>query len=259
MKERRAMTTREELRKAGAAMREKLGFPANSPETELAPGMDQLAEEAVWGSIWARPGLALEDRMLATLSALTSQQRLPQLRRYIGAALHIGVPPRTIQEVFIHCGLYSGFPTILNSVALANEVFEAAGIEVPKTEMPDLDADALMALGRDTMFKLHGDRAEKGYAAPGNSTTAGMYPTAIAYGYGDIWGRPDLDHRQRMICAVAAFTSIDHLPQVTKFAQSALNTGLTREQIVEAIMQTGPYTGFPRALNALSAVGEVLV
>ncbi len=45
------MTTRNELRRAGAAMRQKLGFPANIPETELAPGMGRLAEEFVWGSI----------------------------------------------------------------------------------------------------------------------------------------------------------------------------------------------------------------
>ena len=250
------MTTRDELRQAGAAIREKLGFPANTPENDLAPGLHRLAEEAVWGSIWARPGLALEDRMLATLSALTSRQRLPQLRRYIGAALHIGVLPRTIQEVFVHCGLYSGFSTILNSVTLANEVFAEKGVALPDTEMPDLDAEALMARGRETMFKLHGDRAEKGYASPDNPMTGGMYSTAIAYGYGDIWDRPDLDHRQRSICAVAAFTSIDHLPQLAKFGQSALNTGLTREQVIEAIMQTAPYTGFPRALNALAALGE---
>ena len=61
------MTTREALRRSGAAMREKLGFSPNSPETEPAPGFDRLAEEAVWGSIWARPGLALDDRMLAVL------------------------------------------------------------------------------------------------------------------------------------------------------------------------------------------------
>ena len=252
------MTTRETLRLSGAAIREKLGFPVNSPETELAPGFDRLAEEFVWGSIWARPGLALEDRMLAVLSALTSVQRLPQLRRYIGAALHIGIPPRTIQEVFIHCGIYSGFPTVLNALALANEVFAEKGIVVPDTEMPDLDAEALLALGRETMHALHGDRAERGYAAPGNTTTASLYPTAIAYGYGDIWGRPDLDHRQRMVCTVAAFTAIHHLVQLAKFAQSALNTGLTREQVVEVIMQTGPYAGFPRVLNALSAFHDAL-
>ncbi len=158
------MTTREALRRTGAAIREQLGFPANSPETELAPGFDRLAEEAVWGSIWARPGLALDDRMLAVLSALlTSRQRLAQLRRYIGAALHIGVSARTIQEVFIQCGLYSGFPATMSALALANEVFAERGVVVPDMEMPDRDAEALMTLGRETMQKLHGDRAERGY------------------------------------------------------------------------------------------------
>lgn len=250
------MADRGELREAGRAMREKLGFPANTDDDGLAPGLHRLAEEMVWGSIWARPGLALEDRMLATLSALTSQQRMPQLRRYIGAALHIGLSPRTIQEVFVHCGLYCGFPTILNSVGLANEVFAEKGIAVPDTEMPDLDADALMALGQETKAKLHGDRAELGYAAPDNPMTGGLYSAAIAYGYGDIWDRPDLDHRQRCICAVASFTSIDHLGQLAKFGQAGLNCGLTREQVKEAIMQTAPYTGFPRALNALVALGD---
>ena len=250
------MTSRDELRRTGAEMREKLGFPTNSDDNELAPGLNRLAEEMVWGSVWSRPGLILEDRMLAALSAMTSQQRMPQLRRYIGAALHIGIPPRTIQEVFIHCGLYCGFPTILNSVALANEVFAEKGIEVPDPEMPDLDADALMARGQETKNKLHSERAESGYAAPGNPMTGGLYPAAIAYGYGDIWDRPNLDHRQRCICAVASFTSIDHLGQVAKFGQAGLNAGLSREEVKEVIMQTAPYTGFPRALNALVALGE---
>ena len=179
----RVMTTREELRRSGVAIREKFGFPANSPGTELAPGLNRLAEEFVWGSIWARPGLALDDRMLAVLSALTSRQRLAQLRRYIGAALHMGIGPRTIQEVFIHCGLYAGFPTIANALALAGEVFSERGIVVPDTAMPESDAEALMALGRETMHGLHGDRAERGYypktsVQPFSGTAGGRGATA---------------------------------------------------------------------------------
>ena len=63
------MTSRDELRRTGAEMREKLGFPTNSDDNELAPGLNRLAEEMVWGSVWSRPGLILEDRMLAALSA----------------------------------------------------------------------------------------------------------------------------------------------------------------------------------------------
>ena len=162
------------------------------------------------------------------------------------------------RRVFIQCGLYSGFPTILNSLSLANDKFAEQGITVPDAELPELDAEGLIMLGRATMQKLHGERAERGYAAPENATTAALYPTAIAYGYGDLWNRPGLDHRQRMICAVAAFTAIDLLPQLEKFAGSALNTGLTREEIIEVIMQTAPYSGFPSALNALSAFDNAI-
>lgn len=252
------MSAREELRQSGAAIRAKLGFPANSAENELAPGLNNLSEEMVWGSVWARPGLALEDRMLAVLSALTSAQRLPQLRRYIGAALHLGLSARTIQEVFIHCGIYTGFPAVLNSLMLANEVFAEKGIEVADADIAEQDAGALMALGLETMNALHGTRAEKGYAAPDNPITSALYPTAVGYGYGAIWDRPDLDHRQRLICSVASFTSLHHLVQVAKFSQASLNLGLTKEQVVETIMQTAPYTGFPRALNALAAFHEAL-
>ena len=252
------MTTREELRQKGTAIREKLGFVGTSNIGTLAPGLEQLTEEMVFGSVWARPHLALEDRMLAVLAALMSQQRLPQLKRYISGALNIGVPARTIQEVFVHCALYNGFPAMLNALTMAKEAFEAAEVAVPETEMPNLDAEALMDLGVETMNKLHGERAQKGYAAPDNPVTSELYPTAIAYGYGEIWGRPDLDHRQRGICAVAAFTAIDHLPQVAKFGQAAMNTGVTKQQVIETIIQTGPYTGFPRALNALVAFSEAV-
>lgn len=61
-----------------------------------------------------------------------------------------------------------------------------------------------------------------------------------------------------MICALAAFTALNQLSQLVKFSHSAFNTGLTQAQIVEIIMQTGPYSGYPQALNALSACGDAL-
>ncbi len=108
------------------------------------------------------------------------------------------------------------------------------------------------------MAKLHGDRAEQGYAAPGNAITGELYPSAIRYGYGELWDRPGLDHRQRMLCAIAAFTAMGLEGQLRKFSRSAFNVGLTRAEIVEAVIQTGPYGGFPRALNGLGILSESL-
>lgn len=105
---------------------------------------------------------------------------------------------------------------------------------------------------------MHGERGSQGYAAPGNAITGALYPSAIRYGYGDLWYRPGLDHRQRMLVALAAFTGLGLQNLLRKFSQSALNVGLTREEIVEAVIQTGPYSGFPRALEGLGILSEVL-
>jgi 4-carboxymuconolactone decarboxylase len=61
-----------------------------------------------------------------------------------------------------------------------------------------------------------------------------------------------------MLVALASFTALGLDRQLKKFAASALNVGLTRAEIVEAVIQTGPYGGFPRALNGLGIVSEVL-
>jgi 4-carboxymuconolactone decarboxylase len=104
------------------------------------------------------------------------------------------------------------------------------------------------------MQTLHGERARLGYAAPDNPVTGALYPTAIQYGYGEIWFRPGLERRQRALVAVAGFTALRLPEQVGKFGQSALNVGLSKTEVIEAVIQTAPYFGFPPALNALGAL-----
>jgi 4-carboxymuconolactone decarboxylase len=61
-----------------------------------------------------------------------------------------------------------------------------------------------------------------------------------------------------VIITVAAFTALKLEGQVRKFGQSALNAGLSKTEIVETVIQTGPYSGLAPALNALAALSEVL-
>jgi 4-carboxymuconolactone decarboxylase len=250
------MTARDDLRETGATLRRKLGLQ-DWVGPEMAPGFSRLGDEVVFGKIWSRPGLALEERMLATLSALTSVQRLPQLATYVGAALNIGLEPRTIQEVMIHCGMYCGVPTMENSLIVVADVLAKHDLPIPDADLPEADLPELDQMGQDTMRDLHGERAENGYAAPGPQSAAKLYATAIQYLYGEVWNRPDITRRQRMICSVASFTAIEAESQSRKFFHSALNVGLTKDEIVEVIIQTGPFSGFPRALNALMIVDEV--
>lgn len=80
----------------------------------------------------------------------------------------------------------------------------------------------------------------------------------VSFGFGDIYSRPGLDLRSREIAVVAALTALGNAtPQLKVHIHAALNVGVSREEIVEIIMQMGVYAGFPAALNGLFAAKEV--
>ena len=220
--------------------------------------MRTLNTEASYGAIWSRPGLALDDRMVCALASLAAVQRLTRLRRHVAAALDLGLSARSIVEIMIQIGIYAGFAASEEAVEAAGTAFRSRGLALPEeTERSD-SLEALTARGRQLMEQLHGDRATQGYAKPDDPVTGALYPLAVQYGYGEIWFRPGLDLRRRALVAVAAFTALKLDGQVKKFGQSALNMGLSRTEVIEAVIQTAPFSGFAPALNALGGLSDVL-
>ncbi len=249
--------SRAEFRKTGAKLRSQVEAPT-AKAGDVVPGLGDFFDEVIYGGIWGRPGLSLADRMICTIAVLGPLERHAALRRHVDPALDLGLTPRAILEVLLQAGLYGGFVTTETSAAVAHEVFSARGIAMPADPPRNDSFEILDQRGRDIMAALHGARGTGGYAAPGNAITGALYPSAIRYGYGELWDRPGLERRQRMLVAVAAFTALGLEGQLAKFSQSALNIGLTREEVVEAVIQTGPYGGFPRALNGLAILSDVL-
>jgi len=240
---------RHDLRHQGDAMLRTLFGSSAQP-----PGLANLLTEAAYGGIWTRPGLSIPDRLICSIAALAVGPRLKALRRHLCAGLDHGLTPQAIREILVQTALYSGFSAAEETLPLAGEVFAERNIQFPADPPEDVPLEALDAQGAALMATLHGSRATQGYASPDNPVTAQLYPMAIRYGYGEIWSRPGLDHRRRALVAVASFTGLRLPEQVAKFGASALNIGLTQAQVIEAIIQTAPLTGFPPALNALAAI-----
>ena len=250
------MTTRADLRRQGEAMRARLfGAAASAP---AHPDLDLYLLETTYGGIWSRPGLALADRMVCTLAALCAVQRLDALHRYVGAALTIGLPIEAPFTIFAQIGIYAGFTATEAAHAVADAVYRSRGVALPATPADEAPLDVLEQRGRDIMATLHGERGTQGYAAPENPFTSRLYPMTIPYGYGEIWHRPGLALRQRAMVSLAGFTALQMPDQLRKFGPSAMNIGLTVDEVCEAIIQTAPYSGYAPALNALRWLSEVL-
>lgn len=90
----------------------------------IAPDLGNYIIEFAFGDIYPREGLSLQERELITItSLLTTGGCEPQLDVHINGALNVGLLPEKIIEAFIQCIPYTGFPKVLNAVAVAKEVF----------------------------------------------------------------------------------------------------------------------------------------
>ncbi len=76
--------------------------------------------------------------------------------------------------------------------------------------------------------------------------------------FGMIWTRPGLPTRDRSLITVTMLAALGHLEELKAHLAGALNVGLSRDELVEALMQVAVYAGVPAAVAALRASVDVL-
>ena len=77
----------------------------------------------------------------------------------------------------------------------------------------------------------------------------------VDFAFGDVHSRPGLDARERELIIVAVLTAIGSSdPQVAAHIRALRAIDVPWEEIEETILQTAPYAGIPRAINALKAL-----
>ncbi len=75
---------------------------------------------------------------------------------------------------------------------------------------------------------------------------------------GDVWERPGLSKRDRSLVTVAALIALNRSEQLRFHLVRALDNGLTKEELIEAITHLAFYSGWPTAVSAVMMAKEVL-
>lgn len=90
---------------------------------DVAPKFAELTDNVLFGDIWERKELSKRDRSLITVAALVALNRADQLRFHLQRALENGVKKQELIEEITHPAFYSGWPTEVNAVTVAKEIF----------------------------------------------------------------------------------------------------------------------------------------
>ncbi|MCU1411705.1 MAG: carboxymuconolactone decarboxylase [Rhodoglobus sp.] len=82
----------------------------------------------------------------------------------------------------------------------------------------------------------------------------------IEFNFGDIYSRPGLTLAQRELLSLASLVTIGGLdPQLRGHTRGAIRAGCTPTEIIETVIHTVQYCGFPKALNAMRVITDQLV
>lgn len=97
--------------------------------TDIAPDLPKYVVEFAFGGIYSRPGLDNKQKVLTTITALVAQGK-PQIAMHIKTGLSVGLTAEEIVGCIMHLIPYVGFPSVLNALAVAKDVFEEQGVTV---------------------------------------------------------------------------------------------------------------------------------
>jgi 4-carboxymuconolactone decarboxylase len=110
-----------------------------------------------------------------------------------------------------------------------------------------------MKVRKEVLGKAHVERAE----TRKNAFNAAFQDLITRYAWGEIWTRPGLPKKTRSLITIAMMVALNRTEELKLHLRASVNTGVTREEIKEVLLQTAIYCGVPAANHAYQVAEEV--
>lgn len=232
------------------------GKPVQNEGTD--PEFMRILQRFIFGEVCYTGSLDNRLRELVTVTVLTVNQTLPQLKAHVGACLNVGVPPLEIREAVYQCAPFIGFPKTLNAIATMNHVFTQKGIALPLEKAETVTEENRLDKGKEIQHRLYGDEIARRYTWLPEDFSGKIPQWLTELCFGDFATRRGLEGKTRELLTVVILAALGGAEtQVRSHTAGAIKAGNTMEEIISALSQALPYMGFPRLFNALNALRDI--
>jgi 4-carboxymuconolactone decarboxylase len=234
-------------------------FPGHrSTLAQTDPEFIELFDNFAFDDVIAEGGLSTPLRMKVILAALIAMQTLSEYRVMLGAALTVGVTPAEVKEIVYQAVPYAGLARVFDFLHASNDILRERGVTLPlegqSTTTPATRRDRGLAIQKS----IFGDRIDAMYAgSPPDQLHIQRFLSANCFG--DYYTRTGLDIPTRELLTFAMLAAMGGCePQLRGHIQGNLNTGSDRAILLAVLTQLLPYIGYPRTLNAINCLNEVI-
>ena len=225
-------------------------------DPELIEVFDNFAfDEVLQGST-----LDVRIRLMVQLAAIIASQAVREYRVMLGAAFNVGVTPVEVKEIVYQAIPYAGgLAKVFDFIHVTNEVLIERGVTLPLPAQSRTTPENRLQVGRQVQEQIVSPEVvEKLYAsAPADEQHIQRFLSANCFG--DWVGRGGIDIQTRELLTFSMLAALGGCdPQVKGHVHANLRVGNDRARLIDVATQLLPFVGYPRTLNALRAIDEVV-
>lgn len=111
--------------------------------------------------------------------------------------------------------------------------------------------------GRELRSRLLGTAHTEKVLATEDPIDRAVQELVTEFAYGAVWSRPGLPIQTRSLLTLVLLASQNRLDVLKQHVGGALNIGVPREQILEALIHILPYCGVPAMVGSVTAAKAV--
>jgi 4-carboxymuconolactone decarboxylase len=195
---------------------------------------------------------------MVILASTIASQALSEYKMFVNAALNIGITPVEIKEILYQSVPYVGISKVIDFIYTTNEIFTERGIRLPLEGQSTTNPETRYEKGLALQKAIFGDMIDKMYeTSPKNQLHIQQYLSDNCFG--DYLTRTGLDINTRELLTYSILISMGGTEsQVKGHIQGNVNVGNNKETLIDITTQLLPYIGYPRTLNAIKCLNEII-
>jgi 4-carboxymuconolactone decarboxylase len=234
-------------------------FPNHKSTLKVTdPELLEIFDNFAFDEVLSYGNLDARTRLMMILGSVIASQALGEYKVMLGGALNVGVTPVEVKEIVYQAVPYVGMAKVLDFIHATNEILESRGTKLPLEGQSTTSPETRYEKGLESQKSIFGEVIDKMYKeSPADQLHIQKYLSANCFG--DYYTRKGLDIKTRELLTFSMILSMGGCePQLNGHIQGNLNVGNDKEVLLSTVTQLLPYVGYPRTLNAIRCINEVV-
>jgi 4-carboxymuconolactone decarboxylase len=229
-----------------------------SKAKETDPELIEMFDNFAFDDVVSYGNIDTKTRVMMILGSTIATQSLTEYKMFVNAALNTGVTPVEVKEVLYQSVPYVGIAKVIDFINAANGIFTELGIKLPLEGQSTTTPETRYEKGLEVQKEIFGEIIDKMYKeSPENQIHIQKFLSANCFG--DYLTRTGLDIKTRELLTYSMLISMGGTEsQVKGHIQGNVNVGNNKETLLNVTTQLLPYIGYPRTLNAIKCLNEVI-